>query len=63
MPTNDRWPARHRLYGGRNTHARRLASGMPYGVTACYKPIVGNDEPQPENTPVTCRACLREINR
>lgn len=58
-----RYPSRHRLYGGRNTHATRTAPGMPYGVTACNKPIAGNDEPQADNTIVNCRACIRQMNR
>ena len=59
----DAWPNRHRLYGGRNTHATRPAPGMPYGFTACHKPIVGNDVPQDDDAPITCRACIREMNR
>lgn len=57
------WPARHRLYGGRNTHASRPVAGMPYGMTACHKPIAGNDEPKDDTAPVTCGACIREMNR
>lgn len=59
----DRWTDRYRLHGGRNTHASRPTSGIPDGITACGYPIGDADHPQPENTPVTCRACLREINR
>lgn len=57
------YPHRHRLYGGRNTHATRTAPGMPYGIAACHKPITGNDWPQDDNTPITCSACIREMNR
>lgn len=57
------WPHRHRLHGGRNTHATRPTAGMPDGITACGYPIGDADHPQDDTAPVTCRACTREINR
>lgn len=58
-----RYPNRHLLYGGRNTHATVPAPGFPYGVTACGKPITEHDEPQDDNAVINCRACIREMNR
>lgn len=63
----DAWPNRHRLYGGRNTHASRPTPGTTYGITrgmtACGYPVSGNDHPEPDGTPVTCRNCIRGMNR
>lgn len=57
------WTDRVRLHGGRNTHASRPTAGMPDGITACGYPAGPGDHRQPENTPVTCRRCLKETGQ
>lgn len=61
--TKPQWPHRIRVYGGRATHAAGMAAGFADPVTACGRTTGNGDEHQDENTPVTCQACIREMNR
>jgi hypothetical protein len=58
-------PHRIRLYGGRNVHgARPLNDDLSRLVTTCSQYLVGTaDSRLADDTDVTCRFCLREMNR
>ena len=56
-------PLRVRLHGGRNVHAaRRCDDGLGH-LTACaiYLSDGADNDWQPENAPVQCRHCVREL--
>lgn len=64
--TTPHWPHRLRLYGGRNTHATRAVpggGGTTRLLTACGYTNGPRDERKPDDAPVTCRNCAREMNR
>ncbi|MFF1790790.1 hypothetical protein ACFVX9_30535 [Kitasatospora sp. NPDC058243] len=54
------YPHRLRLHGGRNTHAAKIASGLPDNlVTACGYIEGPRDERKDDDAPITCRNCTR----
>jgi hypothetical protein len=58
------YPHRVRLHGGRNAHAARdLNTGDR--ATACdyFLPDEAANHPLPADSPITCGACIRQINR
>ena len=58
------YPHRLRLHGGRNTHAARPVNGGPSVVTACdYLCEPSSNHMLPDNAPVTCPRCKRELTR
>lgn len=60
------YPKRIRLHGGRNTHGAHTTRYDPSGthlMTACGYSTWPRDELKPDTAPVTCRACIREMNR
>jgi len=57
------WPYRFRLRGGRNTHAARNIAGFSGAVTACGYPESSGDKQKPDDAVITCRNCIREMNR
>ena len=58
------YPHRIRLHGGRNTHAARIANGAPDNlVTPCGYMAGPKDERKPDDAEVTCKPCIREMNR
>lgn len=61
--TATQYPNRVRLHGGRNTHAFGPTPGLPDGITACGYPIGTSEERKPDDAVITCRNCIREMNR
>lgn len=59
------WTDRVRLHGGRNTHAARPINGDPNNLVTGCDHMAGRagDHPLPGDAPVTCRRCLKEMNR
>jgi hypothetical protein len=65
MTTTPQAPHRLRLHGGRNVHGARPLNGDPSNlVTTCSQYLTGPaDHRLADDAPVTCRFCLREMNR
>jgi hypothetical protein len=61
LPFAEAYVGRLKVYGGRAVHATR--SGPKGTFTACFWIAGERDKPQPADTDVTCRACIRETDR
>jgi hypothetical protein len=57
------YPNRVRIHRGRNTHAVGSRTGFFDPVTACGYPVGPGDDQKPNDADVTCRSCLREMDR
>lgn len=63
--TDQPYPYRVRLHGGRNVHASRNVNGGPDRVTACgyYLPEDSNNHGVTPIADIECQACRRAIRR